>query len=359
MTYRHTFTPCTASGPEGSPSEDEAAGGAPVEAVGALRSALDGGLVFYWVLAEATSVVARGGGVQLTYGDSGHWPKGETSPGDDRLSGWRSSSPDPTATVPVSLEVDSIEGERDGVDAGSPAAMDDFVRWAAPFVRAEQSRRAIRHAGAATRALEIQAAHDLRALLQPLMLHVDQLKRNGSHSPGELELLDDLTRAIVEWIEDELESGRLRDRTRNPTGSGDASTDTRNALEEARMEESPRGLEVSIEDELPELSIDRSHLVAGLRELMRLGRHTSRRLRVERSGRSVSIGVSFLEEPPIDDREAAGGDDHEYPPVRGGLLGLTASTGATIRVTRGVDLHGRIDVELPPGTRRASRGLSD
>lgn len=352
MTFRHTFAPCPAPDPRRTSSETDDLRDARAEARDALRSTLDGGLAFYWTLARAASDVGRGRRARLTYGHS------ETAAGDDRLPEWSRHRTDPTPRVPVSLEVDASGRTRNGPGADDSPNLEDFVGWATPFICAEQARRAIRHARAASRELETQAAHDLRALLQPLMLHVDQLKRTGPPSPGEFELLDDLTRAFVAWIEEELESGRLGDRVRNATESGEASAGAREALDQAREEETPRGLEVSVADRLPDVSLDRPRLVAGLRELVRLGREDARRLRMEGDGNSVSIRLSFSEEPCVAGSPAPGGDDREYPPVSGGLLDLTASTGGTIRVTRGADLHGQVVVALPTGPRRTSRGLS-
>lgn len=351
MTFRHSFPAYPPSGPRWSPAEDEDLRGARAEAVDSLRSTLDRGLTFYWVLAKAASDVARGRRASLTYGvpESGRGarrPDREPAAEDDRSSKWARSRPDPSPAVPVSLEVETAGGGH-GASVGGPSDLDDFVRWADPFVRAERSRRAIRRARATARAFESQAAHDLRALLQPLMLHADQLKTNRSHSPEELELLDDLTRAIVEWIEEELDSGRMREDTPNPAASRGETTGMREALEDALRQEARGSITVSIADPLPEVSLKRSHLAAGLRELVRLGGDAPRRLRMEPGARSVSVRLSFAGEPGVADSGASGGDDEHYPPVCGGVLDLVSSTRGVIRIAKSADLHGRVDVTLP------------
>ena len=337
MTYHRTF-PAWSRGPEAAGDEQSE-----IEestelsaAVNRLESAVEGGLAFYWILVTAASKAADRADAVLTFGD----PVTERSP---PAGGGEPAFP-PGAPVSLDVEVSSPAGG-DGV--GGDRELEAFTRRVAGLVMREQIHRALRFGRDEALGLEAQAAHDIRALLQPLMLHVDQLRRNGSPSDESLELLDDLTRGLVQWVEEDLEGGGLRWEDRFPSPTGSPGTHVGGALEEALEGKARDNLTKRIDDDLPEVSVDRGLLEPGLLELVELGRQTPRRLRVDSDGKGhIRIGVQFDYLPEgVSPPDVPGTRNHA--PVVGGLLNLVAWTNGSVRLETGPGTAGKIVVRLP------------
>lgn len=323
MPYHFSFT---AWPDDPAPAERPASGAGrrddDVEAdVERLASLVGRGLEFYRALVEAASRIAGGARAVVIVGERDCGADGEGSgrtPPQDRA---------------ASLRVDTGAFG----PGGGASRLDAFARRVDRLLLRERACRALRNARAETRAFESRAAHDLRALVHPLLLHVDQLRRTGGDSAEELKLLDDLIASLVEWIEENLEEGSITEQMRGASdaGRGDAA-DVRGALEEVLSRSDRGGLTVSVPDRLPALAADRRLLEAGLAEMLRLGRGAPGRLELEGDGgREVRISYEFGEarEPP--DSAPSEPEHRAYPPVTGGLLNLTARSGGTLRVEAG------------------------
>lgn len=319
-----------------------------------LESTVDQGLLFYWTLAVTASELSGGGRavVELAGSRGGNRTarRSDDSPeADDRR---ESESPAPDVRVPdlrVTLQVDAEPPDR-GTDCSEVGA---FLRRVRPLVLREQSHRAVRDTHAKMRALESRAVHDLRALLQPLVLHVSNLRDEGSPSAEDLELLDDLTRSLVEWLEEDLRSGELVEDRRQRATSGAEGVDLRTALEEVLTTED-RGRRIAgLPERLPDLLIDRPSLDAGLRELLRTAGGGPWTLKVRRSGDSAVRIRADLEETPENPETSARSvpNDSEHPRVTGGLLSLTVRMGGRLRLEASSSAGRRIDVRLPGSSR--------
>lgn len=346
-----------------------------------LRSAVDRGLAFYWTLTSVASEVAGGVRARLDVGSpdggdrpesAGESPRGKPARGGERRE-QRPPWPGPLPRGPrVSLSVDAAGPGR--ADGGSD--LDAFVRRADRLVLQENAHRALRYLRAEARASESRAAHDLKVLLQPLVLHVDQLRRARATSDEDLEFLDDLTRSLVEWVEGSLQDGALVEEVRLPSASRTEAADLRAALEEVLGREEERELTTTVPGRLPEVNIDRPLLEAGLGELLRLGRDVPRRLEVAPAGSGrIEICVEFGSEPGDPGSSGATADEPEYPPVTGGLLNLATWMDGALRLEagaprdpgseagadreEGADSAGRIEVRLPAADRSAGGGGSD
>ena len=349
MTYHHSFDSWPPPPkPHDAPAAEEGEPPAWKSAADRLRSVVDRGLVFYWTLASAASEVAAGARSCLRIeGPEGPWfpmdgPDSGTRPRES-ASHFRLRFP----AVAASLVIHRNDGTGDPPGAVDPA-LSAFTNAAEGLVTREQWHRALRYYRSECRAVESQAAHDLRALLQPLLLHVDQLRRTESVTPKELQLLDDLTRALVEWIEEDLEGGGLTDELRLPSPFPADGTNLRSALEEA-LDTGARGVgPASVPDQLPELAVDRPVLVAGVEELLQFSVDGTENFRADRAGdSSVRLRVEFGPSPPVEASGSPDADGSEYPPVVGGLLNLVAWGEGSLRVEAAPGKGGVIDVRLP------------
>lgn len=319
-----------------------------------LQSITDQGLLFFWTLAVAASELCGGkpAVVELTDSDgrAGSARRSDEGPdADDRLESGPSA---PDVRVPelhVSLQVDAEP--RDG--GSDRSGIEALVRRARLLVLREQFHRALLHTGARIRAFESQAVHDLRAHLQPLVLHVSNLRDEGSPSAEDLELLADLTRSLTTWVEEELQSGELVGDRLQPITSGTEGADLRAALEEVLSEQDGGSRRVDLPERLPDLPVDRPSLDAGLRELLRTARGGPWTLQVRRSEADcvrIRFDLGDASERPGTSVTSIR-DGSEDPPVAGALLNLTARMGGRLRLEAGSSTDRRIDVRLPASGR--------
>lgn len=352
MTYRHCFDSWPPPPkPHDAPAADEGRRPTWERATHRLRGAVDRGLTFYWTLASAASEVAGGARSCLEI-EASRRPESSRFPVNDAGSGlhpWESSSHLEYLLPAVST---SLVIEREDTSGDARAALDAdlsaFTNAAEPLVTREQWHRAVRCHRSECRAIESQAAHDLRTLLQPLQLHVDQLGRTESATPQQLQLLDDLTRAVVEWVEEDIEGEGLSEELRLPPPSPADGTDLRSALGEALDTGTQGVLTASVPGQLPELAVDRPVLVAGLEELLQFSVDGTENLRADRvDGSSVRLRIEFDTAPAAAESRKPNSDDLDYPPVVGGLLNLVAWGNASLRVEAAPERGGVIDVRLP------------
>lgn len=347
MTFHQTF-PTWSRGREPGDHERDAIEGhvGRSPAVNRLESAVEGGLAFYWLLADAASETAGHADAVVTFGD----PVTQRS---SPAGGGEATFP---PAAPVSLDVD-IPAPAGGDEDDGDRELSAFTRRVASLVMQEQTRRTLRCGRNEARALEVQVAHDIRALLQPLLLHVDQLRRNGSPSDESLELLDDLTSGLVQWVEEELEGGGLRREDRFSSPTEPPGTNVGHAVEEALEGKARDNLTTQIDDALPELHIDHRFLEAALLELIRMGTQVTRELRVEPAGdEAVRLRIQF-DMPPenVAPREPPPREG-DHPPVTGALLNLVAWTNGSVRLETGGGTAGRIVVRLPTAAPSSSGG---
>lgn len=317
-----------------------------------LQSSVGDGLAFYWTLTAAASRISGGARAVVAVEDQGRQAlsnvAGDGSP--RRVMRRKQQGPGPGRLLPplsVRLRVDTEHSDR-GDGEWDPEA---FARSVDLLLLCERSHRAVRYAHARNQAFETQAGHDLRKLLQPLLLHVEELRRIGSPSAEDLELLDDLTRSLVEWV-GELQTGDLVKGVRNPSSSRTEGTELRTALQEVLDREPPGTVTTSIPSRLPALDVDGPSLQAGLRELIHLADSVGGAFRVNRGeDESVRIRVELDGyEPPVD-LPGSTSDERPYPPVVGGLLNLTARTDGLLRLEASSGVGRRIDVRLPGSDR--------
>jgi len=351
VTFRHTFV--IGAGGGGAPGPDRSDPGgrqARRDILDPLRSTVDDGLSFYWTLASTASDVAGGapGAVEIS---AAFGADGSSSRGREPDRGREPRPPDRIPPLPPALSTSLVLDldETDGGDGrGRQEDLTAFTEGARALVHREQCRRSLRFSEGTCRAVESRAVHDLRALLQPLLLHVDQLRRAGGVAPDDLELLDDLTGAILEWLEEELDGGGLAEDVRLPSRDPAAATDLRSALDEA-MEASARDRpRMDLPDELPEIAIDQPLLVAGLLELVEFGDDARRSLRAARRGeRSVRLRVELDGSPAVVGSPGAESDDPGHPPVTGGLLNLVAWTKGEVHLQVRPGKGGAVEARLP------------
>lgn len=352
LTYHHSFDgwPPASASPEPPGGDEEVRPGWKV-AADRLRAAVDRGLVFYWTLTSAASEVAGGARSRLSI-EASERPGHAYSAQDDSDSGLPPRETPPhlqhgPPPVSTSLVIDRGDVSRDG-NSAIESALASFTNAAQPFVDREQWHRTLCYHFSEYRAIQSQTAHDLRALLQPLLLHVDQLRRTGSATSNGLQLLDDLTRALVEWVEEDLEGGRLAKEVRLPSPSPGDGTELQEALEEALEAGARRVRPTRFPDQLSELAVDRPVLVAGLEELLQLCGDRTENLRVDRTGDgSAALRIEFDSAPATaaSKKRRSGGPDH--PPVVGGLLNLVAWMGGAIHIEAAPGEDGVVEVELP------------
>lgn len=326
-----------------------------------LSAVVDRGLHFYWTLASVASEAAGGARVRVDV-DSDGGGDSPCSP-DVASGGQRPQWPGPLPREPrVSLRMEP--GGAVPADGEEEPALDGLARTAGRLLAHEHAHRALRYVRAEARASESQAAHDLRALLQPLVLHTDQLRRARGPTEDQLDLLDDLTRSIVDWVESRLRSGALQEEVRLPSPARAEPSDPGAVLEEALAREDPRGITAEVSPDLPGLDVDRPLVEAGLAELLRLGRNVPRRLHAAPAGDGpVAIAVELEREPGSPPSAEPAPDGEEYPPVTGGLLNLVALTGGALRIETGGQREagggpGRIEVRLPAADRSADDGAA-
>lgn len=346
MTYRHSFDSSPpASGPPGEAADGGGERSPWKIAVDRLRSAVDRGLGFYWTLVSAASEVAGGARSRLRIEASGR-PEHARSPAEDpapgadprqRASPRRHLFPGMSATL-------VIDGDSAPIDSDLAA----FTSAAEALLPRERWQRELRYHLSACRAIESRAAHQLRTLLQPLLLHVDQIRRAESATPKQLQLLDDLTRALVEWVEEDLDGERLADELRIPSPRRSGGTDLRLALEEALDTDAERVLPASFPERLPALAVDRPVLVAGLEELLRFGPDGTESLGVDRTDdASVRLRVELGAAPPVETSRSPGSEESAHPPVVGGVLNLVGWMEGTIQLEKHSESAGVVDVHLP------------
>lgn len=313
-----------------------------------LKSSVGGGLAFYWALTTAASEISGGARAVVTLEAPGRQAlrssAGDGSPrrvmSDEQRGGGPGGLP---PELSVRLQVEAEHPAR-GDGEWDPEA---FARSVDLLLLCERSHRGLRFARARIQAFEAQVGHDLRKLLQPLLLHVEELRRRGSPSAEDLELLDDLTRSLVEGVE-ELQAGGLAEDVRNPSSSRTEGTDLPAALQEVLDREPPRAVATSIPDRLPALDVDGSSLRAGLRELIHLADSAGGALRVSRGeDGSVRIRAEVDGDEPPAELPGSASDERPYPPVVGGLLNLTARMDGALRLEASSGGGGRIDVRLP------------
>lgn len=318
-----------------------------------LSAVVDRGLDFYWTLASLASEAAGGARVRVDVDGEG----GGDSPDSPEVAsgGRRPPWPGPLPHGPrVSLRMEP--GGAVPADGEEESALDGLARRAGRLLAHEHAHRSLRYVRAEARASETQAAHDLRALLQPLVLHTDQLRRTPGPSDDQLDLLDDLTRSIVDWVENRLRDGALQEEVRLPSAGRAEPTDPGAALEEALAREDPQGITAAVSPDLPDLDVDRPLVEAGLAELLRLGRNVPRRVHAAPAGDGrVAIAVQLEREPGSPPSAEPAPEGQEYPPVTGGLLNLVAWTGGALHVEAGGG-SGRIEVRLPAADRSADDG---
>lgn len=354
MTYHHSFDcwpPDSASSEP--PGGEEGERPSWKVAADRLRSAIDRGLVFYGTLASAASEVAGTGRSHLSIEASerpGH-PCSSLDDSDSRL--LPREAPSHVRPGPPEISTSLVIDRDDTAPVESSAtesALAAFTNAAQPFVAREQWHRALRYHVSECRAIQRQTVHDFRALLHPLQLHVDQLRRSESVTPEALKLLDDLTGKLVRWGEEDLDGGGLAEEVRRPSLSPDGGTDLRRALGKAVDASAHRGLPASLPDHLPELAVDQPLLVAGLVELLQFSDGTTEALEVGREGDSsvrlrIEFDASSAVPAPPSQKTRSGGSDH--PPVVGGLLNLVAWMGDGIQIEVAPGEGGVIDVRLP------------
>lgn len=319
-----------------------------------LAAILDEGLAFYWTLAASVPDVAGAAHAVLTFGAPGEGEHRESSDGAAAEAGRRQEPEQrhlhvPPA-VPLSLRIDGPGPDDDGDRDGStgPDALDDFLRPVESLVVREQCRRALRYSRSVTEAFEQQASHDLRALLQPLVLHASQLRRAESPSPESLELLDELIRSLGEWADSGLEDGELLRSVLLPSNGGSDRVEVAAVLEEALARQEVGTVASNVADHLPHPPVDRPTLEAGLGELLRFGSDIRRTLEVDAPRESLlRLRVEFEERPARDGSHRAASETPEHPPVVGGLLNLVAWTDGTLLIESGRETGGRMEARLP------------
>lgn len=321
------------------------------------------GLGFYWTLAATASEVAGGKRAVVQVGDPNRdacpeprddeRPRGGKRREQQRPPGYDLRPPE----VHVSLRIDtdaSAHGDEE-------SALRDFVRHADRLLLREQFHRALRDARAKIRAFESRAVHDLRALLQPLVLHVDRARQADSVSADDLELLADLTRSLVEWVEEDFPGGTCAEDRRRPSTSPTEGTDLRATLEDVLPGADASAPTARFRARLPELDVDRPALEAGLRELLRLAGPVAGTIDVSRAedGGVVRIRVELDDgRPPVLEASPPTSDEGEYPPVIGGLLNLTAWMDGVLLLETGAGRGGRIEVRLPSAGPSVEAGRS-
>lgn len=315
-----------------------------------LESSVGHGLDFYWTLTLAASEISGGRRAVVELGDSGGGVHRARDP-DERTSGdtHQEHRPPRYEFLPPELRVSLRVDTKSSSHGTDQSALEAFVGCAHSLLLREQFHRAARYTQAKMRAFESQALHDLRALLHPLVLHASELSHAGSPSAEDLDLLDDLTRSLVEWVEEDLQIDTLVGEGLQAAASRKEATDLRAALQEAYSRGDGRTLTVSVSEQLPELSINRPWLEAGLGELLRSARRAQGTLEARRSEDGfVRIRVDLEDEPePMRSSTTSMPWKTEYPPVIGGLLNLTAWLDGTLRLEAGSGAVRRIDLRLP------------
>lgn len=311
----------------------------------------DEGLAFYWTLTAGVSDVTGAARTLLTFGasDGGGRPESNEAATAEvgRRHGREQRGLHVPPEVPISLRIDAPPRDCDGDRDGSPGS-DAFLRPVESLVAREQCRRALRYSRWVTEAFEQQATHDLRTLLQPLVLHTSQLRRAESPSPESLELLDELIRSLGEWVGSGLEDGELLRSVRLPSSPDSDRVEVAAVLEEALAREDPREVALSVADHLPRSPVDRPILEAGLVELLRLGSDVPRTLEVDAAGESLlRLRVEFEERPAPGGSHRSSSETPGHPPVVGGLLNLVAWTDGTLRIEIGPEVGRRMEARLP------------
>lgn len=356
MTETRHFTLQPRFGPPaaGSSSAGDADRGGWPPAARRLVAILDEGLAFYWALAASVPEVTGAAHAVLTFGAPGEGENrvsndGAAADADRRQERELRHLHAPPA-VPLSLRVDAPGPDDDGDRVGSTGldVLDDFLRPVESLVAREQCRRALRYSRSVTEAFEQQASHDLRSLLQPLVLHVSQLRRAESPSPESLELLDDLIGSLREWADSGLEDGELLRSVRRPSNRGSDRVEVAAVLEEALAREDVGTVASNVEDHLPHPPVDRPTLEAGLGELLRFGSDIRRTLEVDAPRESLlRLRVEFEERPARDGSHRAASETPDHPPVVGGLLNLVAWMDGALLIESGRETGGRMEARLP------------
>lgn len=317
---------------------------------------LDAGLAFYWTLAASVSDATGAEHTLLTFGSAGRGEQrmskgGATTAEAGRRHGRERRQLHVPPDVPVGLEIDAPPPDDDGDPDGS-ARLDALLRSAGCLVAGEQCRRSLLYSRSVAESFERRAGHELRTLLHPLALQVSQLRRTESPSTEDLELLDELTRSLVEWTKSDLGDGELLRSVRRPSHAGSDRTRLDAALEDVLAREDVRDVTSNVADRVPDLPVDRAVLESGLLELLRFGGDVPRALEVApRRESDVLLRVEFERNPACDGSDRApsktssGTPDH--PPVVGGLLNLVAWMDGTLLVESRRESGGGLEVRLP------------
>lgn len=353
MTQTHRFTlhprfepPGAGSSTAGAPDPGD---GPPDDS--SLAAMLDEGLAFYWTLSASVQDVTGAARTILTFGAPGEGERRESDGGAAARAGRRHDReqrqlhlpPD----VPVSLRIDVPRPEDEGDGDGS-AGLDACPREIESLVVREQCRRALSYSLSVTEAFRQQTTHDLRALLQPLVLHTSQLRRAESPSPESLELLDELIRSLVDWADSSLEGGELLRSVRLPSSGDSGRVEVAAALEEVLAREDVRKVALNAADHLPQSPVDRPILEAGLGELLRLGSDVPRTMEVDAPGGAhLRLRVEFEERPGRGGSHRPPSEPPGHPPVVGGLLNLVAWTDGALRIETGREVGARMEARLP------------
>lgn len=225
-----------------------------------------------------------------------------------------------SVTTSLILEETSTSRQRKRAEGKLP----DFLRGAERSLARHRLEMALAYARAEARAAEREAAHELRKLLQPLLLRADLLSTDDRDTVADG--IRDSIHAMNRWISENLEQGRLAERLRAAASGGGDTSEVPEVLATVLNQDPYEALTVDVPDDLPALDVTPSVLTPALRELLGLVRPGPARIEATplSPASSRSVRLRLVREAPLQKTAptAPAREEGQFPPVAGALLNL-------------------------------------